>query len=232
MIVTILTMSDTHNQHGILSNIPDADILVHAGDLTGQGRPFEIEEVCRWFKTKLSDGKFKDVVFISGNHDFGFQEAPERMYQFYKETAHLHYLKDSQVTIQGVTIYGVPWNPWFYDWAWNLKRGSDEMKAVWKQLPENVDLLLTHSPPRGYLDVTRSGEAVGCEDMLEAIVDKKPKVVVCGHIHEAAGSAKIEATDTWVVNTAICNRDYRPKQRPYLIKFNTDTHTVESVEEV
>ena len=49
-----------------------------------------------------------------------------------------------------VRIYGSPWQPEFYNWAFNLPRNGEEMKARWDAIPDNTDILITHGPAYGY----------------------------------------------------------------------------------
>ena len=110
----IVFISDTHGKHEILTTkaydniLGEGDILVHAGDCTNVGKTHEIKQFLDWF----SNTPFKHKVFIAGNHDWGFETnhdiAPE-----YKEKG-VHYLFDNMVEIDGVKIYGSPWQPEFY----------------------------------------------------------------------------------------------------------------------
>ncbi len=96
------------------------------------------------------------------------------------------YLQDEEVTLDGLRIWGTPWQPWFFDWAFNLRRGA-QMAAVWAQVPAGVDVLLCHGPPAGILDRTAGGEEVGCADLLAALDRIQPRLCVLGYIHEAYG---------------------------------------------
>lgn len=90
------------------------------------------------------------------------------------------------MTIEGINIYGSPWQPWYHDWAFNLERG-EEIKKKWDLIPQGVDVLITHGPPHKILDKTIEGVDAGCEMLVEAIKRVKPKIHVFGHIHEARG---------------------------------------------
>ena len=50
--------------------------------------------------------------------------------------------------MEGVKVYGSPWQPWFGGWAFNLERGPD-IAAKWALIPDDTDVLLTHGPPAG-----------------------------------------------------------------------------------
>lgn len=86
------------------------------------------------------------------------------------------------MTVEGLRIYGSPWQPEYGNWAFNLDRGAP-LKAKWDLIPEGVDILITHGPPKGFGGQTREGD-VGCDDLLEAVNRVKPLIHVFGHIHE------------------------------------------------
>jgi Icc-related predicted phosphoesterase len=167
-----------------------------------------------WCKGLLLEEKFKHIVFIAGNHDFLFQDHPDIARAFYQNTPGLHYLENSGVSIGGVNFFGVPQQPWFYDWAFNVHRGTDAMRQVWAELPPNTDVLITHGPPRGYGDITREGSHVGCDDQLARIIEAKTKHVVCGHIHEGYGTYTVENSDCIIHNASTCTRKYNPTNPP------------------
>lgn len=75
------------------------------------------------------------------------------------------------------------WQPEFCDWAFNLKRG-DPLRAVWKKIPTDTDILMTHGPPIGHGDLTTHGNRTGCVDLFMEIHKRiKPKYHIFGHIH-------------------------------------------------
>ncbi len=82
-------------------------------------------------------------------------------------------------------------------------------KRYWNFIPDNLDVLVTHGPPFGILDETAPGKAhLGCEELLNAVKEKKPKVRLFGHIHGGAGT--FDNGDTRFVNAAYLNERYRP----------------------
>jgi len=199
-------ISDTHGRHGSLV-VPDGDLLIHAGDATGQGRASEVQAFDRWLGTLPHPHK----VVIAGNHDFFFQDVPSAR-QTMKNAV---YLEDEEVQIGGLRIYGSPWQPEFFDWAFNLPRGP-ELRTKWQAVPSGVDILVTHGPPFGILDTVERGERVGCEDLLDEIVNRiRPRLHVFGHIHESYG--RVERHGATFVNASSCNLDYRPTNPPVVL---------------
>jgi len=200
--------------------VPDGDLLVHAGDFTRQGTLREVAAFAEWLRSLPHRHK----VVVAGNHDFLFEKEPVLARSLLTGAT---YLEDEGVTIEGLRIWGSPWQPWFFDWAFNLKRGAP-LKAKWDLIPEGTDLLVTHGPPHGILDevgrvtgkiaafAMGQGSHVGCEELAKAVVRLRPKVHVFGHIHEGYG--QIRAADTLFVNAANCDKDYRPINAPVVLE--------------
>ncbi|KAA6337055.1 3' 5'-cyclic adenosine monophosphate phosphodiesterase CpdA [termite gut metagenome] len=199
-IMNILFFSDTHCLHRRLKDIPPADMIIHAGDVSFSGEDHEVEDFIRWFG-KL-DYKYK--IFIAGNHDFYFEdETIRRIQRMLPENA--YYLCDSGVEIEGIKFWGSPINPRFLDWAFNCERG-EQIRGHWKLIPKDTDILITHSPPFGLLDQTTRGVHTGCEDLLKAIKRIKPRYHLFGHIHEAYGM--IQSGKTTFINGSVLNEHY------------------------
>lgn len=202
----IVCISDTHTHHRSLS-VPDGDVLVHCGDSTKIGRDEEISDVDDWF----GDLPHKHKILIAGNHDFCFQTDP----LWRTRIRHAHYLQDEALNIGGVRFYGSPWQPRFFNWAFNLDRGTP-LRRVWDRVPDNTDVLLTHGPPFGILDLTDRGEPVGDEELRELVLRlPQLKLHVFGHIHESYG--QISNGYTTFVNACSCNLRYRPVNPPIVI---------------
>ena len=194
----IVLISDTHNQHHGL-DLPEGDILIHAGDFSGRGRVSEAQQFLDWFGSRPHPHK----VLIAGNHDFICEKEPALFDSMVPDN--VIYLNDSGVEIEGVKIWGSPIQPWFFDWAFNRQRGADIAKH-WALIPEDTDILVTHGPPYGILDRTDDGKLVGCEELIKVVERIRPKIHVFGHIHEAHGSLIKDGTH--YVNASILNLRY------------------------
>jgi len=186
----IVAIADTHGHHADLDPLPEGDLLVHAGDLTRIGRLEEIEAVADWLRSQPHRHK----VVIAGNHDLGFEKQPKRARAALGEG--LTYLQDARVTLDGVTIWGSPWQPEFFSWAFNLPRGP-ALAERWAAVPEGVDVLVTHGPPQGFGDQVH-GQRVGCADLRAALPRIRPALHLYGHIHEDGGQ-------WWHEGACICN---------------------------
>ncbi|MBT4329716.1 MAG: metallophosphoesterase [Gammaproteobacteria bacterium] len=194
----IVCFSDTHGYHEKVE-IPDGDILIHAGDFSRRGSTSEQEA----FDVYLGGLPHTHKIVIAGNHDWSLEDVDDPESRFHNAA----YLQDSSITIDGVKFYGAPWQPEFYNWAFNLPRG-EPLREKWSQIPNDTDVLITHGPPHGVLDRVSRGERVGCEDLLEAVQRVQPQLHVFGHIHEDYG--QVERGGTVFVNPSTCNAVYRP----------------------
>jgi hypothetical protein len=167
---------------------------------------------------------FKHKIFIAGNHDFGFEMHTDIAEEF-KEKG-IIYLFDSEVVIDGVKFYGSPWQPEFYDWAFNLPRG-EKLAEKWAKIPGNTDILITHGPAHGMLDWTMSGQLVGCEDLFHRIMEVQPKIHVCGHIHCAYGQKTFNGVE--FLNASVLDERYDYANKPIVVDFDTENKEVNYV---
>lgn len=197
---------------------PDADLLIVAGDMTMSGDSAQIHWFCEWLVSQPQTNK----VWIAGNHDFDFERENNLGLKIAEKTDSI-YLNDSEVTIDGVKIWGSPITPEFHQWAFNRKRGN-EIRKHWNSIPENIDILITHGPPFGHLDKVED-EHVGCKDLLSKIQHElrhPPRYHVFGHIHEGYGRSSINREDGKVVeliNASSCDRKYQPVNPPIEFKI-------------
>lgn len=196
----VIAISDTHGYHDLLT-LPSGDVLIHAGDVSSQGSKQEVQDFLQWF----SDLNYEHKIFIAGNHDFFFERADSDMITSIIPD-NVIYLNDSGISIGGLNIWGSPVTPWFFDWAFNRHRGAD-IKKHWKLIPQNTDILITHGPVYGVLDRTIHGQRVGCEVLKDATEVIKPKVHICGHIHESYG--QVQTMDTLYINASVLDVQYR-----------------------
>jgi len=230
----IVCISDTHTRHASL-NIPDGDILVHAGDFTGDGAYSEVKDFVDWFEAQPHTHK----VLIAGNHELSLdvnlpQYAPH--IKMGLVTGGFHYLEDSSVKICGLKFYGTPWTPYIWG-AFQALRETDvylrdtnvgptcrvpdlkhKLKKVFSRIPDDTDVLVTHGPPIGCLDFCPGGH-VGSHELRDRIYElHNLRLVVCGHIHESHGQDFIN-TDVMVVNASSLDGQYRKLQQPIVVEI-------------
>jgi predicted phosphohydrolase len=176
----VVCISDTHFMHGEITSLPVGDVLIHAGDVCAYGLMEEVVRTMHW----LARQPHRHKVLIAGNHDWPFELSGDAVRALVPPG--VTYLQDSGVTIEGVRVWGSPWQPEFLGWAFNLPRG-DALAAVWAQIPADTNVLITHGPPSGILDRVARGPQ-GCEDLTRR-VSELPQLGlhVFGHIHEGYG---------------------------------------------
>jgi predicted phosphohydrolase len=205
----IVAVSDLH---GILPEIPPCDLLLIAGDVTpvtNHGLRFQADWLNTDFRGWLESAPAGRTVFVAGNHDLIFQQEPS----WVPKDLPAVYLQDSGFDGLGWKIWGTPWQPWFFDWAFNLR--EPELKAKWDLIPADTDILVVHGPPFGYGDaVPRRGgvENTGSPSLLARIEEIAPKLVVFGHIHEGRGEWRVG--ESILANVTLLNADYEPAYEP------------------
>lgn len=195
-MTTLCIVSDTHRKHRELV-IPECDVLLHCGDFCSFQREDEatLDDIDRWF----AEIPAKRVVCVGGNHDYLLQSG---QFQF----AHATFLEDRMVEIGGVAIYGSPWCPDLSGFAYYAD--SDHLIERWKRIPSGIDILITHTPPFGILDIPSSGDFhLGCPHLREELHRIKPSLHVFGHVHASSGTQMKDGTR--FVNAAIVGgRDF------------------------
>jgi len=220
-MTTLVFIADTHNQHNDVE-LPDGDILIHAGDFCYKGDWPELYAFANWLK-EIRD-RFKHVVMTPGNHDFPCEKGPQAEIEDLLDSGNCHYLVDKEVELDGIRFYGAPWVPNLRRWA--FYGDDDKLKSKWVQIPNNIDILVTHGPPHKILDdVARCGgenwpgweEHVGCEHLLKHSLRVKPKIHVFGHIHECGGQIK-EFMGTKYVNASVLDENYQMTNEPIVLE--------------
>ena len=231
----ITFISDTHAKHNqVTSSLPGGDVLIHAGDISNKGYRTEIQDFIKWFSTIEN---YTHKIFIAGIHDFGCQDEVLAVQELLRLNPGSEYLYDDMFLIGDesadyddmVKVWGSPWQPEFYNWAFNLPRQGAELKEVWNMIPSDVDILITHGPPYGHLDyVAYSKQNVGCELLRERIDLIKPKIHVFGHIHSSYGY-KFDGT-THFFNAAVLDERYNFTQKPLSVEWDPKTNELNFVE--
>jgi Icc-related predicted phosphoesterase len=187
----LLHISDTHNCHHALHDLPAADIIIHSGDVSMAGTGKEANDFVEWFCGL--DYEYK--IFIAGNHDFCLDGKKREAIQRFLP-ANCYYLCHSGVEINGLKFWGAP-----YFLSDDINRRIPQLMA---QIPDDTDILISHCPPYGILD--QDGNHYGCPDLLTAVMKIAPRYHLFGHIHYARGTEKRQKTI--FVNSAIVNERY------------------------
>ncbi|KAG8163818.1 hypothetical protein KVR01_005736 [Diaporthe batatas] len=199
--VTVICISDTHNTQPAL---PDGDVLIHAGDLTQSGTLSELQDALDWLKAQPHAHK----IVIAGNHDIILDPSRDPAHERARlDWGDITYLCHQSVTVccsngRRLHVYGSPFSPRHGNWAFQYPRSED----VWAgKVPDRVDILITHGPPFGHLDLMR----LGCRHLLRELWRARPLLHVFGHVHEGHGQEWLgfdslqEAFEQVVVSTGL-----------------------------
>jgi len=225
MIITLI--SDTHLKHNeITQDLPGGNLLLHAGDISSMGYQHEVQQFCKWFNNVEN---YDHKIFIAGNHDWGFQNNVEKIMEIVNSYKTVNYIQDETISVgddKMVNIYGSPWQPEFYNWAFNLPKNGVEIAAKWDAIPDNTDILITHGPAFGVLDTVagKMWDNLGCQLLTNKIKSIKPKIHVCGHIH--SGYGYYFDGDTHFINASVLNEAYQYTNKPITIDWNQETNEV------
>jgi Icc-related predicted phosphoesterase len=229
----ITFISDTHTKERNL-RLPGGDVLIHGGDIMNSGWNYiDVMNFLKWFESQPYD----DLIFIAGNHDRRFETDSLDIKNILDGFPTITYLEDDWVIVgdsdpydpntKTAKIYGSPWQPEFYNWAFNLPRNGWELEQKWKDIPEDTDILITHGPPQGHLDASGppwNQPNLGCELLRVRVDELKPKIHVFGHIHGSAGHK--EYGGTHFINASILNEDYVQVNDGITVDWDPETNEV------
>lgn len=201
-------------------NLPEGDILCFTGDIMSSGHnEGELIHFLKWF----SKQPFTYKIFIAGNHDRFLEDnhllSDEIISRYLNDG--VIYLKNTSFEVNGIKFYGCPHQPYFGGWAFNVP-DCDKLIHIYQQIPDDIDVLLTHCPPYGILDQSHrpnysnptGEEHLGSMELKEVLATKTqfgvmPKVIAFGHIH-GDGGKQIQIEDTLYINASLCDENYDP----------------------
>jgi Icc-related predicted phosphoesterase len=207
-LTKLVCFSDTHTNFDFF--VPKADIILFAGDMSAE-TPMRFYRFLKWFSGL--DARYK--VIVAGNHDIYIEKNTSLAREDFKIN-NVIYLENELVEIEGIKIWGGPYSPAFCDWGYQLYT-VEQSREIWSKIPENTDIVLTHSPPLGILDQTCQGQHVGDRELLKRVKEVKPKYSFFGHEHNNGGKIYQEDGITFA-NLSLCN-DFNSRVRKPL-EFN------------
>jgi len=208
-MMKIWHISDTHTYHGLLKVPEDIDMVIHSGDATNPRDPYASEQEMLNFISWFSSLPIKHKVFVAGNHDLCIERNLVTKIDFMKNG--IVYLENDYTEVEGLKIWGSPFTPTFGEgWAFNKKRSA--LHDIWKEIPDDVDIVVTHGPPKGILDLAyhqlNCVEFCGDEALRKRMYLLNPKLCLFGHIHNNediinAGTMKLSNHDTIYSNGSV-----------------------------
>jgi Icc-related predicted phosphoesterase len=222
--MNIITISDLH---GHLPVIPACDVLLIAGDICPKkdhGLTRQVTWLNSEFRAWLESVPADEIVSIAGNHDFIFEKAPHLV-----PDLSWTYLQDDGVEIDGLNIWGTPWQPVFGNWAFNAT--AERLARQWSLIPDDTDILISHCPPYGYGDLAPrkitaenekewpSPEHAGCPHLRDRVLAlPRLKLHVFGHIHVGRGlyhAVNAKGHAIRLVNAAVVDERYELVHSPF-----------------
>ncbi|OHE92793.1 calcineurin-like phosphoesterase [Colletotrichum orchidophilum] len=211
-------VSDTHNT---TVKLPKGDVLIHAGDLTNQGSYSELSRAVQWlekadFETKIVVAGNHDLTLdpdFYAQHGSHFHnqtpQSPQDCKRLLTNSPSITYLTHETATVRlsspsgphtSFTVFGSPYSPRNGLWAFGYdapQHGSvgavvtNDLPALWDDIPLEVDVVVTHTPPHTHCDESRARRAAGCEALRRALWRVRPRLAVCGHVHEGRGVERV-----------------------------------------
>jgi Icc-related predicted phosphoesterase len=207
--------------HGSFPKLDGGDLLILGGDYTGKHTQAEFLIFRDWLKSQ----DYKKKIIIGGNHDIPLFDGS---FYFNDDWLGATWLNDSGCEFEGLKIWGSPWTSWFEGInpnckAWTLK-GDAKLSKKWDLIPQDTDILITHSPPYGIGDECLDLEGynyqnVGSKSLLAKVQKIKPKAHIFGHIHEGYGHEEIDGTH--FINASHMNESYMPANKAIRLLLNT-----------
>jgi len=200
----ICVISDVHCRWKKLV-IPSCDLLISCGDYSFKGESWVVKDFHKW----LNEQPAKHIISVQGNHE----KWVESNFQLAKDIAEqacpgIHFIDEGLVEIEGVKIWCSAISKFFCNWAWNRYPG-EELQKHWDLIPQGVDIICTHGPCYGILDGVEKfngTEHCGDKQLLDRVLEVKPKFHLSGHIHPGWGT-HVQDGITFI-NAAICNDSY------------------------
>lgn len=207
-MLRLVLISDTHELHRELE-VPEGDILIHAGDFTIFSKSLRaIEDFNRW----LGELPHRYKVVVPGNHEFFLEADPSRRSLLSNATV----LINETAEIAGVRIWDSPTTP-LYGGAFGMS-SADDRRRLYARIPQETDVLITHGPPFGILDATPCSELhSGNRELFDAVTRVRPRLHIFGHIHGANG---IFTTDhTMFANAALFGQSGDLDAKPIVLSI-------------
>lgn len=226
IIMDICAISDMHGQ--LSFDIEACDVLSICGDIVPLDIQMADRKVFKWLRDVFLPWVDKQpcdmVLYVPGNHDWTMQRNPEKVKEILGESG-VTMLIDEGVTVKDddgrdIAFYGTPWCKQFYHWAF-MDYTQEELPKVFEKIPNKLDILLTHDAPYGVSDILLQendygvdGQHIGNKALADAILEKKPKICLHGHLHSTNHNVE-KLGDTDVYNVSLLDEGYKMAYKPF-----------------
>ena len=226
----IVAISDLH---GNLIDLPECNVVCICGDIFPLSFQSNTIKSISWFLLDFipwtNNLKCEKVIFVAGNHDILFEDLYQKYHKLDWEienlllTSHLKntkikYLCDSLYVYNGIKFYGSPWCPDLKQWA--FYGDSIKLQNIFSCIPENIDILITHCPPKiGDCGMVLQpgwnyGKDFGCKELASQYPRIHPKYHIYGHVHSSTHQVT-KYLDTNLVNVSLLDEDYELSYFPF-----------------
>jgi len=193
-------VADTHfSLMKRIIDIPNGDILVHCGDLDVYNQE-HLELFSEWMRSLPH--KYKIVV--PGNHDIFWRGYKNGVFDYEDFILLIH----NEIEVEGTKIFGSPYTLEFGNWAFMYDK--EHSNFIWRDVPDDIDVLVSHGPPYQILDEVKSGPTSGshpgCRALRSKVLEIKPRIHCFGHIH--GGSGVMERDGIKFINASVVDDLY------------------------
>jgi Icc-related predicted phosphoesterase len=214
--MNLTIISDTHGLHKTLDFPHSGEVLLHCGDICNSGSMREVYQFINWIGNNMNYDK---IIFTLGNHDRSMQiEEQRKQINAYIVTefgTKMVMLLDQQYIYKGIKFYGTPWTSTFMNWAFMENDDESGLGKRFKRIPYDVDILISHSPPKGILDyVERRNGAIdhlGSQMLTNELTSGRftnLKYHCFGHIHYSNGKYFDNKSGITYINASLLDESY------------------------
>lgn len=211
----LVLFSDTHGCHReVVSGaenylyVPDGDAVIHCGDFSAHGTLYDILS----FNNFLGSLKHKVKVVGAGNHDV-FVQSELGMAKIHMSNAKL--VVHEPFMLSDKKCFFTSYLPYYNKWAFEVADDKARGK-LFAQIPDDTEILFSHCPPYGILDVIDSGENIGDHELLKRVRDLKHlKYHIFGHAHASHGITDIRGVQ--YINCSIMDDRYDVVNQPMIV---------------
>lgn len=178
-------IGDTHGYHELLKIPKNIDWVIHSGDFTNYYDIIKNEQEALNFLHWYGELDIKIKILVAGNHDaYAFKLS--KKFKEWCEFYNIIYLENDYIILEGLKVFGSPNTPAFGKWYFQKNR--HKLDKHWSLVDDDVDIFITHGPPKGIMDVSedynRKLELCGDKALKNHILNRiKPKLCLFGHIH-------------------------------------------------
>lgn len=229
-MIDICVISDLH---GYLPEIKPCELLLICGDIIPLECQGSSNKTNKWFNKTFRDWTeridCKKILFIAGNHELRVENHTDKYRILFPEHNKATYLKDSQYIYKGsdgksYSIYGTPWCQVFGSWAFMAT--DDKLEEIYSNIPEGLDILMTHDQPYGYGDILlqkdcpwATGEHIGNKPLAKAVLEKQPRYLFTAHLHSTDHNC-VMINQTKRYNVSLKDEKYQVVYEPLYLNID------------